>query len=209
MTEQLGSIEKPEAERFKGKRKLYLVPLIFSGEKAPQEYLERYNRYWEQVSQHIVNLESKISQASHIYHESIVLAGENGLMVMEKLNPASCQLVKDKCQGGAVLEATEDKELAEESMDWERCLLMGFVSQKVAKMVSESYLEAMRKRYEHIARIIDDTLKPDEVGILIIREGHLVQFPLDIEVFSVSPPALDEIRRWQRDHLSIHQGSEP
>jgi len=208
MAEQLGKIEKPEAEHFTSKRKLCIVPLIFSSEKAPAEYVERFNSYWEQVSQHVANLESKIGKVSHVYHESIDLAGEDGLKVVEKLNTSCYQIARDKCQSGAVLEATEDKELAEESMDWERFLLMGFISQKVAKTVSEFYVEAMRKRFEHIARKIDETLKANETGILFIREGHMVQFPEDIEVFSVAPPALDEIRRWQRDRLSTDKKAE-
>jgi len=208
MTEPLGKIAKPEAEHFTGKRKLYLVPLIFSGEGAPSEYMEKFNLYWKQVSQHVANLELKIGKVSHIYHESITMAGENGLKVIEKLNPSCCQIVRDKCQSGAVLEATEDKELSEECIDWERCLLMGFISQKVAKMVSEFYLEALRKRYEHIARRIDETLKANEVGMLFIREGHMVQFPQDIEVFSVAPPALDKIHRWQRDRSSPEKRDE-
>lgn len=202
MEEQLGKIEKPEAEYFTGKRKLYLVPLIFYGENAPSEYMEKFNLYWEQVGQQVVNLESKIGKVSHVYHESITLAGEDGLKVIEKLNPSCYEIAKNKCQSGAVLEATEDKELAEESMDWERFLLMGFISQKVAKIVSEFYVEALRKRYENIARRIDETLKANEVGILFIREGHGVQFPQGIEVFSVAPPALDEIHRWQRERSS-------
>ena len=209
MTEPIGKIEKPEAEYFTGKRKLYLVPLIFSGEDAPPEYVEKFNLYWEQVSQHISNLESKIGRVSHIYHESITLAGDNGLKVLEKLNPACCQIARDKCQSNAVFEATEDKELAEENIDWERCLLMGFISQKVAKMVSEFYVEASRKRYEYIARRIDETIKDNEVGMLFIREGHMVQFPQDIEVFSVAPPALDEIHRWRRDRSSAKTKEEP
>jgi hypothetical protein len=164
--------------------------------------VEKFNLYWEQVSQHIANLELKIGKVNHVYHESIVLAGENGLKVIEKLNPTCYQIAKDKCQSGAMLEATEDKELAEEGMDWERCLFMGFISQKVAKMVSEFYIEASRKRYEHIAQRIDETLKDNEAGILFIREGHMVQFPSDIEVFSVAPPALDEIHRWQREQVT-------
>ena len=86
---------------------------------------------------------------------------------------------------------------------------MGFVSQKVAETVSEFYVEALRKRYEHIARRIDETLKANEVGILFIQEGHLVQFPQDIEVFSVAPPALDEIHRWQRERLATEKEDEP
>ena len=209
MGEQLGKIEKPEVEHFKGKRKLYLVPLVFYGENAPPEYMEKFNLYWEQVNQQIANLESKIGKVSHVYHESITLAGEEGLKIIEKLNPSCYQIAKDKCQSGAALEVTEDKELAEESMDWERFLLTGFVSQKVAKIVSEFYVEASRKRYEGIARRIDETLKPDEVGILFIREGHMVQFPQDIEVFSVAPPALDEIHRWQRERSATDSKEEP
>ena len=203
MTEHLGKIERPEAYNFKGKRKLYLVTLLYSGEGAPADYIEKFKAYWEQVAQHIANLESKISKVTHVYHESIVLSGENGLKVMERLNPSSYQIARERCQCGAVLESTEDKELAEENMDWERCLIMGFMSRKVAKMVTDFYIESSRKRYEHIARKIDDTLKADEVGMLFIREGHMVQFPQDIEVFSVAPPALDEIHRWQRDRSSV------
>lgn len=209
MAKQLGKIAKPDAEHFTSKRKLYLVPLIFSGKEAPAEYVEKFNLYWEQVSQHVANLESKIGKVSHVYHESINLAGEDGLKMVEKLNPSCCQIARDKCQSGAVLEATEDKELDEESMDWERCLLMGFISQKAAKMVSEFYVEALRKRYEHIAQRIDETLQDNEVGILFIRAGHMVQFPRDIEVFSVAPPVLDEIHRWQRDRSSPDKRGEP
>ena len=209
MAEQLGKIEKPESQQFEGRRKLCLIPLIFSGQEAPAEYVEKFNLYWEQVSQHVANLESQIGKVSHVYHESIALAGEDGLNVVEKLNPSSCQIARDKCQSGAVLEATEDKQLAEESMDWERCLLMGFISQKVAEMVSEFYVEALRKRYEHIAQIIDETLKANEVGVLFIHEGHMVQFPQDIEVFSVAPPALDEIHRWRRNRSPTNKRDEP
>ncbi len=112
MAEQLGKIEKPEVGQFAGKRKLYLVPLIFCGENAPAEYVEKFNLYWEQTIQHVSNLESKIGKVNHIYHESITMAGKDGLKVVEKFNPSCHQIIKDTCQSGAVFEATEDKELA-------------------------------------------------------------------------------------------------
>lgn len=202
MSEPLGKIEKPEAETFQSKRKLYLVTLIFAEENAPQEYVERFNRYWEEAREHIANLESRIGVVNCIYHEFISLSGENGLLSLEQLNPASCGLVKGKVDSGAVLEAVEDKELANEALDWERFLLTGFMSQKVAKMVTEFYFQALKKRYEHISRVIDQTLKANAAGLLFIREGHLVQFPKDVEVFFVAPPALDEIRRWQQSRQS-------
>jgi len=199
MSQELGKIEKPEAASFKQKRKLLLIPLIYSYKDAPSEYNDIYELYWTQVAEHIVNLEAKIGTVSRVYHESISLGGEDGLKIMEQLNSKSCQISKQKCQDGAKLEVIEDKELAEETIDWERCLFIGFLSNKVARKVSEFYIEAARQRYEHISKKIDETLKADEIAILFLREGHLVQFPQDIEIFSVAPPALDEIRRWLRD----------
>ena len=209
MAEQLGSINKPEAEQFAGKKKICIVPLLFSGDSAPPDYVEKFNLYWEQIVQQLANLESRIGKVSHIYYESITQSGENALKLIEKMNPPSCKIVKDKCQRGATLEVTEDKELAEEAMDWERFILMGFISQTVARKVSESYVEASRKRYEQIAGKIDDTLKENEAGILFIREDHMVQFPGHIEVFSVSPPALDDIHRWQRDRSLTDKAGKP
>ena len=50
-----------------------------------------------------------------------------------------------------------------------------------------------------MARKIDETLKENEIGIVLMRENHQVQFPSDIQVFYISPPALDEIKRWIRE----------
>ena len=180
MAEKLGKIEKPEAKKFKGKRKLFVVPLLFSWDDAPAEYVAKFNLYWQQVGEYLNNLEAKIGKVRRVYHESVTIAAEDGLKVLEKLSPSSCQIVRDKCRDGAQFEAAEDKELAEESVDWERFLLMGFVSPKVARMVSDFFVETTRKRYEHIATAVDATLKGNEVAILFIRENHMVQFPVSI-----------------------------
>jgi len=198
MTEQVGKIEKLPAEHFKQGKKLYLVPLIYSSEDAPSEYKEKCSRYWQQVTEQLGNLE-KIGKVNRIYYESISQSGEDGMKVMERLNPSSYQIAKSKCDNGALLETIEGEELLDEAMDWERCLLVGFVSEKVASKVSEFYVEAAKKRYEFMAKRISETLKDNEAGLLFIREGHRVQFPSDVEVFSVFPPALDEIHRWLRD----------
>jgi hypothetical protein len=205
MAEQLGKIEKPFAGPFKQGKKLYLVPLIYLNEDPPPEYKEKCNRYWQQVAEQLGNLEAKIGKVSRIYHESISQSGDDGARVVERANLGSYQIVKDKCDSGAVLEAFEEKELLEEVMDWERCLLFGFISQKVASKIAEFYLEAAKKRYEFMAKRINETLKDDEAGLLFIREGHQLQFPGDIEVFSVFPPALDEIHRWLRDQARAKQ----
>jgi len=199
MAEQVGKIEKPVAGRFREAKKLYLVPLVFLNEATPEEYKEKYHRYWQQVVDQLSNLETKIGKVSHVYHESISLSGEEGLKFVEKLNPNSYQIAKSKCDNGAIFEAIEENDLLQEVMDWERCLLRGFVTEKVASKVAEFYTEASRKRDEFMAKRLDETLQGNEAGLLFIREGYKLQFPADIEVFSVFPPALDEIHRWFRD----------
>jgi len=202
MAEELGKIEKPMAQTVSGKRKLAVVPMTYYSESAPEEYSKLFTKYWEQVAEHIANLEAKIGSVNHVYHESIAITGKEALDIIEKLNPVCHRIIKQKSDAGATIEATEDRELVEEGMDWERCLIMGFISQKVAKTVSDFYMEVAKKRYGKIAKIIDKTLKKNEVGAIFIREGHMVQFPKDIEVFSISPPALDEMHRWQRDYMA-------
>lgn len=203
MPEQLGKIERLEVERFKQGKKLYLVPLVYSGEEAPDEYKEKCSRYWQQVAEQLTNLASKIGMVNQVYHESIFQSGEDGMKAMERLSPSSYQIAKTHCDNGAIFETIEERELFEEFMDWQRCLMLGFISDKVASKVSESYVEAAKKRNEFMAKKISETLKDDEAGLLFIREEHSVQFPIDIQVFSIFPPALDEIHRWYRDQAGL------
>jgi phosphopantetheine adenylyltransferase len=199
MAPELGKINKPEVGSFRRSRKIFLVPLIYSSKDAPPEYVEKYELYWQQVSEHIENLEAKLGKIKRVYHESITTNDENSLTIMERLNPKSSQIAKNKSSNGAKIEVIEDRQLAEECMDWERCLLIGLLSEAAIKKVSEFYIDAAKKRYEHISKRIDKTLQADEIAVLFIREGSAVQFPKDIEVFSVAPPALDEIHRWLRN----------
>ena len=82
---------------------------------------------------------------------------------------------------------------------------MGFLSNKVAQVVSQHYRESSKQRFESIAQKIDETLQDGEVAVLFIREGHAVQFADNIKVFSVSPPVLDSIHRWLRDRPDMVQ----
>ncbi len=199
MSQELGKIEKPQAGEFKEGRKLYFVPLIYC-EKEPQaEYLEKFNNYWCQVENQVSSLELKLGKIDKIYHELISVGGDDGAKVIKDLNDKSYQIVEHRLDKGTKLEATEEAELLTEFMDWSRCLVIGLQNQKVFTTVYEYYTEASKRRNEHIAKKIDETLKQDEVGILFMREGHQIQFPSDIKIFYVVPPALDEIKRWLRD----------
>jgi hypothetical protein len=202
MAEELGKIEKPEVASFKKGRKLYFVPLIYGGEDQPEDYLVKFHKYWEQVARQIVDLTSKLGEVNRVYHELIATPGDEGLKIIKELSEKSHEIVLSCLEKKAQLEAAEDSDILTEFMDWSRCLFIGLQNPKVLSKIYESYMEAGKKRNEYIARKIDETLRENEIGILLMRENHQVQFPADIQVFYVAPPALDEIKRWLREHES-------
>jgi len=198
MSQDLGKIEKPSVDEYRAARKLFFVPLLFTPRDIQGELFEKVFRYWDQVDAQLTSLELKLGIAKKVYHELVPIGGEEGSKIIEELNSTSYGIVKARLDKGAQLEPLEDADLLTESMDWTRCLAVGLQNAKVFDKVYESYIQAQKKRNEHIAKMINDTLKESEVGILLMREGHQVQFPADIEVFYVSPPGLDEIKRWLR-----------
>ncbi|NWF77686.1 MAG: hypothetical protein HXY36_03730 [Chloroflexi bacterium] len=200
MAQQLGKIEKPAADDLKRGRRLLFVPLLYGGKSSPAEYLEKCNKYWSQVEDQVTDLELKLGQVKKIFHELIPVSGEDGVKAIQNLDDSSYQIIKKRVDNGAQLEAVEESELLAEFMDWSKCLATGLQNEKVFTRVYESYVEAGKKRNEYISKHIDETLKENEIGVLFMREGHHVQFPTDIQVIYVSPPALDEINRWLRDH---------
>ncbi len=205
MSTELGKLEKPEAEPFKSQRKIYLVPLVFAPAKPSPDYADLYERYWTGVREHLLRLEGSIGAIARVYHESVGRAGEEGLAEAEKMNQKSASVARSKVESGASFEALEDEDAVAEAFDWQRCLMIGLESKKVAELAWNGYNEATKRRYEVMAQRIDETLKPEEAGLLFISEENRLQFPSDIRVFYVSPPALDEIHRWIRDHQ--HQPS--
>jgi len=198
MSQELGKIEKPSVEEYKAARKLFFVPLLFTPRDIQGELFEKVFRYWDQVEVQLTSLEVKLGIAKKVYHELVPVGGEEGSKIIEELNSTSYGIVKARLDKGAELKPLEDADLLTESLDWTRCLAVGLQNQKVFDKVYNLYIEAQKKRNEHIAKMIDDTLRESEVGILLMREGHQVQFPADIEIFYVSPPGLDEIKRWLR-----------
>lgn len=202
MSEQISKIEKPSVEQYLYERKLYFIPLIFSPMEPPADLLEKINRYWDQVEEQVANLELKLGYVSKVYHELVPVGGEEGVKGIEELNKGAYMITRKRLDKGAELQPIEEGELLAEFMDWNRCMAVGLHSQKAITVVYESYMEVHKKRNTHIAKQIDETLKDGEAGILLMREGHQIQFPTNIQVFYIAPPSLDDIKRWLRERES-------
>ena len=198
MSQQLGKLEKPSASKFRTGRKLFFVPLIFTPLQPDPALSELVDRYWDQVQGQVKNMEEKLSQVKKVYYELIPIGGKKGLKAIEALSKGSHRIVKNILDKGAKLQSIENGDLLAEFMDWSKCLSVGLQSRAVIDKVYQSYIEVQKRRTDQIAEKIDRTLKSEETGVLVMREGHQVQFSSDIQVFYVAPPSLDEIKRWLR-----------
>ncbi len=208
MTQELGRIERPSAELFQEKRKLLLVPCLYQPPDNAEEGLAIQDRYWSQVRSQISSLEMKLGPILHVYHENLLDGGDEGIQKLEVLDPEGSALVRVICSAGANIEMIEDEELLNETLDLQRCLMMPFMSQKVGTSLQEWFLDTLHKRYDHISSRIDETLKEGQAGLLLINERHQVQFPSDIEVFFVAPPALDEFHRWMENWITQQRAAQ-
>ena len=191
----LGSTGKAEAQQFDRKRKLFLVPLVTIPPQLEEQISELADTHWGQIRDQLQNLEKSLGTIRHVFHELIHDEGEAGVQLLSQISPRSASLVKEITDSSGHLEQTEDQDLLFELSDWQRCLSMGLVSQKVSSLASESYQTAMNDRYVHIGAKIDEVLEEDGVAALFIAEDHRVQFPSDIQVFYVSPPTQNQLKQ--------------
>ena len=207
MAEELGRVQRPPASQYDGKRKLLLVPLIYGPQADDAEGAAVLQNYWEQMQTQVEALQEALGGLHHIYHESLTVGGTEGLAQLGTADLRSHSFISGKTESGSVLEATEDMDVLLETLDLQRCMMIPLASASVGSKLQEWHSESNRQRYDHIAANIDSTLGENETGLLLISERHQVQFPSDIEVFYVSPPALDEYRRWFNNWMEQQQAA--
>jgi len=200
MTE-LGKLEKPSADTFADKRKLYCVPNVIPFMDVSEEYTDLSGRFWQDISQQLEKLEAawKINK---VFCENIYLEGQEAMNVLAKTNEKAFNLIQKKIENGAVFIPVENKEILGEFIDWRNCL--GVVrTMDVFKKVYGFYLDALNKRIQHVRNIIEGNLQAGEASLLIMEDEirAKIQFPPDMEVFLVRPPSYDDLLRWFRENL--------
>ena len=208
MAQEIGRILRPSAAQFQGKRVLLLVPLVYGPTDDLPEGKAIMDRFWTQAASQVFALELQLGLVRHIYHEGLTEGGLPALGQLEEMGYPSVAMVRRKVEGGALLEATEEEERLLETLDLQRCLMLPLASQQVGQRLVDWFTQSLQLRYQHVARTIDATLRPGEVGLMLFSERQQVQFPPDVEVLYVAPPALDEFRRWVADWVAQQQAAE-
>ena len=201
MTE-IGKIDKPDAAKYKNKKKIYFVRNLYLPKNATDKYKDIFNRYWDEVEEHLVKLEIA-GKISKIFCESIYMTGEESMKVLKAINERLEGIVKKKIEDGAELLPLEDKEIFRIYLDWYNCLAL-VRSPKVHETIHKFLDETISDRFNYIKSVLQENIADSEAGLLIMRDEdrEFLEIPDDIEFFFVTPPAYDDLMQFIRDSSS-------
>lgn len=194
--EELGRIERPEPSGVLAARKLYVVPLVNPVAGMPEGFSSRLANYWEAVDKHLAGLEARAGLVKRVFHEGIAQSGQAAIEQLKQVDTAAYPLVHIRIEAGATFEAFDDDELLLESIDWSRCLQIGFISRNVAETISEAFSKSTEKRLAHMSKQLNEKLGASEAGVLIMSNTRGLKIPEGVEIFNIMPPELDELERW-------------
>ena len=201
MATPITQMPKPDAGQYSGERKLFLVPSFMMPPTLPEDGQALLDGYWSEVRDHVGSLSRSLGKVSRVYHELVSEGGDAGIEMLEQVNPRGSSFIKSLCQAGATLEGLEDRALLEESMDWQRCLSIGLMSEKVMQLAMDGFREASEGRSRRMIERIDETLGENEAGVVCIREDHGLQFPPSLKIFYVAPRSMDALKRWVEEQM--------
>ena len=119
MSEELGSINKPEAGDILQKTKAYIVTLVQAQPGAPDGFEEKYNKYWEAIEVHLSQIESKAGVVNKIFCEGIVGKGDDAKLMLEQSNPGAHNIVSRRISSGANFEEFEVLYVCENGKDFQ------------------------------------------------------------------------------------------
>ena len=198
MAETLGKIDKPEVSMFAGK-KIIMVPLLFTPPTDNETLKGHVEKYWQEARTKVSELQDQMGAAKYVFHEMLV-NDKDVKNTVEAYGCSSYGIIEDAQKRGAELKIIEDKDLFEEFMDWNRILsTCGVSTRKVYDKLTAELKDAGDRRNDAMYKKILDSIGENDIVILMLQEGHKIQFPNDINVFYVSPPALNDLEKYVRD----------
>ena len=194
---ELGKISKPSVDRFKNKKRLIYVPVFF----VPPQISEikennPFNDYWAEIADNINKLELSLGKIDIIFHEMNTKSKEDGLNIIENLNPDGIDFIKILHNSGSKISDFENEELITELMDWQRASSSGIMSTKAREIISKEYNETNSQRNKNLLNKISEELNIVSNGILFMREDHGLQFDNETEVFYVSSNTISKVHEW-------------
>jgi hypothetical protein len=187
----LGSIAKEVAKR--GIRDL--------GQELWEKHRRTVEGFWDVVSDYFDSIDVKDMK---IYQDGMVADDEIGKKIAEdtaKAGSKNYQLILKLLERGAILMKTEDFKLVKKEYDRLRAItgaksitrkIIAFIKYKLVKAV------LLNKRDAFIARRIDETLGPNESGILFVGAFHKIKNKLSESIHVTEIKDAEKVGCYQR-----------
>jgi hypothetical protein len=194
---ELGRIEKPTLDSFAGKRKLYIVRSLNAPDGSTDEFRKLIQKYWDDIVSQVGKLEAA-GKIKKIFCEHILSADASALEEIAAYNERAAELIRAKSVEGAIIFPLEKEEIYGPLIDWRNCLEVVVTSEVFEQVLG--FYDLVKKRLEHIQKVIEEGLDREESGLLLTTEElkSKVLFADDIELFSVTPPSYEDLLRQAR-----------
>ena len=154
------------------------------------------------MSDAISKLESSLGKVDIIFHEMKSKSDEEGVKIIEDLNPKVSDYIKILNNSGSKISEFENDELIAETMDWQRISSIGLLSQNAKEITTKEYAKSITNRNESLIDKIENDLDVGKNGILFMRDDHGLQFSKDVEVFYVSTTIINSLQNWLGEELN-------
>ena len=144
---ELGKIQKPHKDRYANKKRLIFVPIFIIPTSLYENDKENlFEKYWNEVSDAISKLESSLGKVDIIFHEMNSKSDEEGVKIIEDLNPKGSDYIKILNNSGSKISEFENDELIAETMDWQRISSIGLLSQNAKEITTKEYAKSITSR---------------------------------------------------------------
>ncbi|MBC8414094.1 MAG: hypothetical protein ISR96_05715 [Nitrospira sp.] len=178
------------------KKTIYFVRNLYLPQNATDKYKELFYHYWDEVEQHISELEKK-HKVARIFCESIYMPWEDAMKVLSSMNPKLQQLMQKRIDSGAIFQPLEDQEIFGTYVDWNNCMMLVRTA-SVYEKIFEFFNEAVKKRAKQIKTLLQAEIKDGEAALIVMRESDLDEIKLgsEFQMVQISTPAYDALLKF-------------
>jgi len=171
------------------------------GEEIWTKHRKTVEGFWDAISDYFDSIDVN---GVKIYQDGMVAEDEVGKQIAEdtaKAGSKNYELILRLLQRGALLMKTEDFKLVKKEYDRLLAITQAkSITRKIIAFIKYKLVKAvlLNKRDAFIAKRIDETLGPDEKGILFIGAFHKIKkrLPKSIQVREIKDT--DRVRTYQR-----------
>lgn len=173
------------------------------GENIWQKHTDTVDGYWAAIQSYFENIDLYVPGIK-IYQDGMFVDGEMAMKLIRdgvKSGSKNSEIVSNLITRGAILVKTEDFKMVKDEYDGLQSIMKSKTNFKKLihllryKMSKPIFL---RRRDRFIANTIDETLEPNETGILFVGAYHNVMKNLPKDITVIELKEVTKIRKYQK-----------